>query len=193
MLNLVYAAGVIETPSRITRPPGWRYEAAPLKVRSETQYLQAYLSLGVPYTPSFPSLSSRLSTAVTSSCSPPFSRLRAPTPSSRYHGGLLLISELKARIIQAVPAVLPPARLAKISLLNPRRRHIRLRDEKILARRRLFSFLVSPLSLFPLHVHSRGYCSIGPTGMKRVYSARARVRAQCLRINPFSSATISRY
>jgi len=53
MLNLVYAASVIETPSRITRA---RVEirGALLKVRSETQYLQAYLSLSAPYTPSFP-------------------------------------------------------------------------------------------------------------------------------------------
>jgi len=50
MLNLVYAASVIETPSRITRP-GVEIRGAPLKVRSETQYLQAYLSLSAPCTP----------------------------------------------------------------------------------------------------------------------------------------------
>lgn len=52
MLNLVYAASVIETPSRITRPEV-EIRGAPLKVRSETQYLQAYLSLSAPYIPPF--------------------------------------------------------------------------------------------------------------------------------------------
>lgn len=68
MLNLVYAAGVIETPSRITRR-GVEIRGAPLKVRSETQYLQAYLSLSTPYTPPY-LLSSVLALCVSASPSP---------------------------------------------------------------------------------------------------------------------------
>lgn len=172
MLNLVYAAGVIETPSRITRPPEWRYEAAPLKVRSETQYLQAYLSLGAPYAPSAPRPSSPgfspPSSPPSTSC---FSPSRAPTPSSRYHtADCFSFWNLRLASFKRSPAVLPAARLAKISsVLNPRRRHIRLRDEKILDAFFLLSFLVfrPPRRTFP-----RGYCSIGPTGGGCVYDAR---------------------
>lgn len=69
MLNLVYAAGVIETPSRITRP-GVEIRGAPLKVRSETQYLQAYLSLSTPYTPPYLLASSVLTLRVSAPPSP---------------------------------------------------------------------------------------------------------------------------
>lgn len=73
-----------------------------LKVRSETQYLQAYLSPGAPYAP-FPS-------------SPfPSRLLRNLAPRRlRYHRGLLLISELKALIIQAVPAPVCLSGLAQL-------------------------------------------------------------------------------
>lgn len=85
MLNLVYAVGVIETPSE------WDYRGTgvedtkrtALKVRSKTQYLQAYLSLGVPYTPS-----------------------NEKSPSQTPHRPLF-ISELEIRIIQATLAFLP--------------------------------------------------------------------------------------
>lgn len=133
MLNLVYAASVIETPSRITRP-GVEIRGAPLKVRSETQYLQAYLSLSAPYTPPF------LSAGFVSTLVQHHRRLC-------YHHGLLFISELKARIIQAVLAAL--ARLVReISfVLNPRHRHIKLRNEKILPvlRQRFSSLHFSPV------------------------------------------------
>jgi len=91
MLNLVYAAGVIETPSRITRP-GVEIRGAPLKVRSETQYLQAYLSLSTPYTPPYLLASSVLTL-----------RVSAP-PSTTTE--CFSFSELKVRIIQAILAAL---------------------------------------------------------------------------------------
>jgi len=114
MLNLVYAAGVIETPSRITRP-GVEIRGAPLTVRSETQYLQAYLSLGTPYT---------------------LFTVRRCRRRPRYYGPLF-ISELKARIIQAVLAARSAHEISFV--FNPRCRHIRLRNEKMLRFFTIFS------------------------------------------------------
>lgn len=88
MLNLVYATGVIETPSGITGARGEDTRLT-LKVRSETQYLQAYLSLTCTLRRRFRllrrfSLSHRVAAVVL----------------------LLFISKLEPRIVQAVLAVL---------------------------------------------------------------------------------------
>lgn len=98
------------------RGAGVEIRGAPLKVRSETQYLQAYLSLGAPYTSPF----------LLHSTPPhpvPFHPPRrggSGSDSLRYYRGLLLISELKARIIQAGTGSSRWGRLAKIPpALNP--------------------------------------------------------------------------
>jgi len=109
---------LLKLPSRITRP-GVEIRGAPLKVRSETQYLEAYLSLGAPYAP--------------------LSVYRRPVPFRAhrhrrlcYFHGPLFISELKARIIQAVLAAFAGSAHEISLVLNPKRRHIRLRNEKML-------------------------------------------------------------
>lgn len=96
----------------------WRYEAHPL--RSEAKHNICRLIYHSAHLIPLSSLAGFVSTLVEH-------RRRL-----RYHHGLLFISELKARIIQAVLAAL--ARLVReISfVLNPRHRHIKLRNEKIL-------------------------------------------------------------
>lgn len=76
------------------RGPGVEIRGAPLKVRSETQYLQAYLSLSAPYTPPYLLASSVLTL-----------RVSAP-PVSLTTTECFSFSELKVRIIQAILAAL---------------------------------------------------------------------------------------
>lgn len=96
------------------RGSGWRYEAHSLRSEAKHNICRLIYHL-VHLTPLSPATA-------------PFSSARTAVSVAT----TLFISELKARIIQAVLAAF--ARSAhKISfVLNPRRRHIRLRNEKIL-------------------------------------------------------------
>lgn len=90
MLNLVYAAGVIETPSRITRR--WRYEAHPL--RSEAKHNICRLIYHSAHLTPLPTCLLR--------SHPP--RIRIPVSVTTTE--CFSFSELKARIIQAILAAL---------------------------------------------------------------------------------------
>lgn len=116
------------------RGPGWRYEAHPLRSEAKHNicrliYHSAHLILLL----SLPAGS--VSTLVQ------HRRLC-------YHHGLLFISELKARIIQAILAALANLVREISFILNPRHRHIKLRNEKILQFR---------VNIFPHFISLRFY------------------------------------
>ena len=108
------------------RGPGWRYEAHSL--RSEAKHNICRLIYHSAHLIPLLSLpASFVSTLVH------HRRLC-------YHG-LLFISELKVRIIQAVLAALANLVREISFVLNPKHRHIKLRNEKILLLRQHFSSL----------------------------------------------------
>lgn len=124
---------------------GWRYEAHPL--RSEAKHNICRLIYHSAHLITPPSLPAGF-----------VSTLVQHQRRLCYHHGLLFISELKARIIQAVLAALAKLVREISFVLNPRHRHIKLRNEKILPilRQRFSSLHFSPiLRIFIVIILSR--------------------------------------
>lgn len=118
------------------RGAGWRYEAHPLKVRSETQYLQAYLSLSAPYTPPYlPFTILTLRVPAFPSPLPPRTAFHFRNLSSHHSSGSGSSREISF-------------------VFNPRHRHIRLCNEKLL---RFYASIFPHFAFLRLFTYFCGY------------------------------------